>query len=180
MKILNLYYSSTGNTKKVADSIDRAVQDMGHPLESINVKENKDTEVDVLEFDFVFVGSGVYAWLPGSPLQDLLINLRKSYVKNGQIKPASPKLPDKKAAVYCSYGGAHTGINEAIPAAKYMAQLFDHLGFLIVDEIYTVGEYIPQNMQEMSYKGRLGDISGRPNEQDLKEVEERVKGILRV
>ena len=180
MKILNLYYSSTGNTQKVADSVDRAVQDMGHSLESINVKANKDTEVDVLEFDFVFVGSGIYAWLPGSPLQDLLISLRKEYVKKGQIKPASPKLPDKKAAVYCSYGGAHTGINEAIPAVKYMAQLFDHLGFLLVDEIYTVGEYIPQNMQEMSYQGRLGDISGRPNEQDLQEVEERVKGILRV
>ena len=178
MKTLNLYYSSSGNTGKVAGRIDETLQELGHSHESIQA--GSETEVDILEYDMVFLGSGVYAWLPGKPLQDLLTRLRKGYVQNGAIKPASPKLPGKKGVVYCTYGGAHTGINEAVPAAKYMAQLFDHLGFTILDEIYVVGEYIPENMREMSRQGRLGDIRGRPDERDLNEVAERVRGLMRV
>ena len=74
--------------------------------------------------------------------------MRKKYVKEGKLKPASPRLPDKKAVVYCTYGGAHTGVNEAIPAVKYMAQLFDHLGFMILDEWYFVGEYVPEKFKD--------------------------------
>jgi len=178
MNTLNLYYSSTGNTEKVAGRIDQALKELGHNHDSINAGEK--TEVDLLEYDLVFVGSGVYAWLPGKPLQDLLIRLRKGYVQNGSIRPGSPKLAGKRAVVYCTYGGAHTGINEAIPAVKYMGQLFDHLGFTILDEIYMVGEYVPENMRDMSQRGRLGDIRGRPDEHDLVELGERIRGILRV
>lgn len=178
MKTLNLYYSSTGNTGKVAARIDRTLEVQGYSHDS--VQAGSETEVDVLEYDLVFVGSGIYAWLPGKPLQDLLIRLRKGYVQSGAIKPASPRVPGKKAVVYCTYGGAHTGINEAVPAVKYMAQLFDHLGFEILGEIYVVGEYIPESMQKMSWEGRLGDIRGRPDEHDLNEVEQRVRGLLRV
>ena len=178
MRTLNLYYSSGGNTGKVAERIDRTLEELGAGHTSI--RAGSETEVDVLEYDLVFVGSGVYAWLPGKPLLDLLTRLRKGYVQSGAIKPASPKLPGKKAVVYCTYGGAHTGINEAIPAVKYMAQLFDHLGLEVLDEIYVVGEYVPENMREMSRAGRLGDIRGRPDEHDLNEVAERVRGLVRV
>jgi hypothetical protein len=178
MKTLNLYYSSTGNTGKVAGRIDQTLEELGTSHTSIQA--GSEIDVDVLAYDFVFVGSGVYAWLPGTPLQDLLTRLRKGYVKDGAIKPASPKLPGKKAAIYCTYGGAHTGINEAVPAVKYMAQLLDHLGFTILGEIYVVGEYVPENMREMSQSGRLGDIRGRPDEHDLDEVEQRVRGLVRV
>jgi flavodoxin len=178
MKTLNLYYSSTGNTGKVAGRIDQTLKDLGYSHDSLQA--NSEAELDVLEYDLVFVGSGVYAWLPGKPLQDLLTSLRKGYVKDGAIKPASPRLSGKKAVIYCTYGGAHTGINEAVPAVKYMAQLFDHLGFEILGEIYVVGEYIPENMREMSQAGRLGDIRGRPDEHDLDEVEQRVRGLVRI
>jgi hypothetical protein len=32
----------------------------------------------------------------------------------------------------------------------------------------------------MSWEGRLGDIRGRPDEHDLDEVEQRIRGLLRV
>ena len=73
--------------------------------------------------------------------------LRKKCGKEGKLKPASPRLPGKKTVVYCTYGGAHTGVKEAIPAVKYMAQLFDHLGFMILDEWCFVGEYVPKNLK---------------------------------
>jgi len=178
MKILNLYFSSTGNTEKVAQKIAEIAQSEGHQVETLRITEGID--IDFLRYDFVFAGSGVYEWLPGAPVIKLFSELRKKYVKEGKIKPVSPRLPDKKVVVYCTYGGAHTGINEAIPAVKYMAQLFDHLGFGILDEWYFVGEYVPEKFKDFNLIGRLGDIRGRPNEDDLRVVAEKVKGILKV
>ena len=39
-----------------------------------------------------------------------------------------------------------------------------------------VGEFY--NMEEPNINGRLGDIRVRPNERDLLDVENRVKGLL--
>jgi hypothetical protein len=178
MRILNLYHTSTGNTAMVAERLDQVIRDAGHRLDSIRI--DKETTVDLLAYDFVFAGSGVYAWLPGKPLQDLFEQLRRAYAAKGAIKPASPKLAGKYAVLYCTYGGVHTGINEAIPAVKYMGQLFDHLGFYILAEWYVVGAYRPEKMQAMSRDGRLGDISDRPSEQDLRQIAEATRGILKV
>jgi flavodoxin len=177
MKILNLYFSSTGNTAKVAQAISAKVQQGGHQVDTVKIA--KDAEIDVLSYDLVFVGSGVYEWLPGLAMQKLFAKLRRQYVAAGHIKPASPRRHGKKAVVYCTFGGAHTGVNEAVPAVKYMAQLFDHLGFEIVGEWYLVGEYHGK-YKDFSVGGRLGDIQGRPNEADLQDLAEKVKGVLAV
>ena len=81
--------------------------------------------------------------------------------------------------MYSSFGGGHTGVNEAVPAVKYMGQLFDHLGYEILSEWYFVGEFHGR-LQHLSTTGRLGNIQGRPNEADLRDVYERVMGILEV
>ena len=177
MRILNIYYTTTGNTLKVAEKINQTLLNLGHNLDS--VKAGEETKVDLFEYDRVFAGSGVYAWLPGKPMQELFAKLRCEYVEKGLIKPGSPRI-EKKAVIYCTYGGVHTGINEAIPAVKYMGQLFDHLGFEILDEWYFVGEFLPEKMRKMSLNGRLGNITGRPDEKDLQEVEQKVRGIMLV
>jgi len=141
---------------------------------------SNDVSIDVLDYDFIFAGSGVYEWLPGKPLMELFSNLRRKYVQDKEIRPASPLRPEKKAVVYCTYGGVHTGVNEAVPAVKYMGQLFDHLGITIIGEWYIIGEFGIERLKEHSINGRLGNIQGRPNQQDLREVAERVKGIFRV
>jgi hypothetical protein len=83
--------------------------------------------------------------------------------------------------VYCTFGGAHTGANEAIPAVKYMGQLLDHLGIDVVAEWYVIGAYPGKGrLKEYSVGGRLGNIEGRPNEADLADVAERVTGVLRM
>lgn len=179
MRVLNLYFSSTGNTEKVALTISKTVKDLGHEIDTIKVKA-KEADLNLLKYDAVFAGSGVYVWLPGRPLMDLFAQLRKSAANQGEIKPASPKIPGKTAIIYCTYGGVHTGVNEAVPAVKYMGQLFDHLGFTIVGEWYFLGAYHPEKMQMHSLGGRMGDIRERPDEADLRDVAERVKGILRV
>jgi len=144
MKVLNLYYSTTGNTEKVAKKIEEAVKELGHEVDTVKITK-KDTELDILQYDFVFVGSGVYMWLPGKPLQELFMSLLAKYNGTGDIKATSPKRPQSNAVVYCTYGGGHTGINEAIPTVKYMGQLFDHLGYNIIAEWYIVGEYVTED-----------------------------------
>jgi flavodoxin len=178
MKILNLYFSATGNTEKVAQRIDQTIRELGHEVETIKV--SKDQDLDLLAYDFIFVGSGVYMWLPGKPMLDLIHQLREKYRVSGAIKAASPRLPGKKTVVYCTYGGGHTGENEAVPVVKYLGQLFDHLGFEIIAEWYVVGEFLGGNLQHLSLNGRLGNIQGRPNEADLQAVAQKVTGILQV
>ena len=179
MKVLNLYFSATGNTEKVAMKIGEAAKELGNEVDTLKVT-SKDIEVDILNYNFVFVGSGVYAQLPGNPLIALFKELMQKYRKAGEVKPASPRRPSACAVVYCTYGGAHTGINEAIPAVKYMGQLFDHLGYTIMAEWYIVGEYKTERLRGYSVGGRLGDIRGRPNEEDLRDVAARVTGILQI
>jgi flavodoxin len=179
MNVLNLYFSSTGNTEKVALRIGETVQESGYNVETLKLTRN-DMEVNILHYDLIFVGSGVYGQLPGRSLMELFRKLLQEYVKSGEIKPAAPRRPMAKTVVYCTYGGAHTGINEAIPAVKYMGQLFDHLGYTIIGEWYVVGEYKTEQLRTHSTTGRLGDIRGRPNEEDLRDIAERVKGVLQV
>jgi hypothetical protein len=175
MKILNLYFSSTGNTGKVADRITSTVEKLGHQIEAVKI--TGDTDIDLLSYDFIFVGSGVYQWLPGKGLQEFIAARLTHYGAAGEVKLASPRRPGKKVVVYCTFGGAHTGINEAIPAVKFMGQLFDHLGFAIVGEWYVAGEYHGK-YKDFSSGGRLGNIQGRPNEEDLKDLAEKVTGLM--
>jgi len=131
MRILHFYFSATGNTKKAAAAIDQTLAALGHEVASFAIGKDSG-DFDLLDYDMVFAGSGVYQWLPGKPMLDFLGRLLKKYAESGEIKPAAPRRPGKKAVVYCTYGGVHTGVNEAVPAVKYMAQLFDHLGFDIL------------------------------------------------
>jgi len=175
MKILNLYYSATGNTAKVAEQIEKAIRTEGH--EVTTVKATKDIDLDILAYDYVFIGCGVFMWLPGKPLMKLINNLQKKYRE--EIKSAAPRRPGKKAIVYCTFGGGHTGANEAVAVVKYSGQLFDHLGYEIIAEWYFPGEYHGKH-ENLNIEGRLGKISGRPNEGDLQEIYEKVIAILRV
>ncbi|UCH02604.1 MAG: flavodoxin [Candidatus Bathyarchaeota archaeon] len=177
MKILNYYFSSTGNTEKVALSIRNAAEALSHSVTTLQITRG-DVDIDVLKYRLVFVGSGVYSQLPGQALIELHRSLLLKYSTVKEIIYASPRRQSAYVVVYCTYGGVHTGINEAIPAVKYMGQLFDHLGYTIVGEWYVVGDYKTEGSLLRSIRGRLGDIRGRPNKADLQAVAERVKGIL--
>ena len=81
MKILNLYFSSTGNTEKVAQRLTATVQKLGHEIDTINV--TGDRELDLLSYEVIFVGSGVYQWLPGKPMQEFISGRLSHYAARG-------------------------------------------------------------------------------------------------
>ncbi len=181
MKILNLYCSNTGNTAKVAMQIRDAALAQDYEVDSVEVVSNSaEDAVEFLEYDFIFAGCGVYSWLPPEPMLQYIKKQNAKHNKRGEIKPCSPRLMNKKAVMYCTYGGPHTGVNEGLVVPKYLGQLFDHLGFEIVAEWYFPGAFNINGYTQYSKGGRLGDITGRPNAQDLSTINEMVIGILKV
>jgi len=175
MHALVLYSSLTGNTEKVAQRIERTLKDTKFEVDCIKVE--KEMEIDLYHYDLIFMGSPVIQWLPTKSMIDSVTKMLGGYVKAGEVIPAAPIRVGKYAVCFCTYTGTHIGVDEAIPTTKWMKSFLGHLGYTVLDEWHLPGEFI--NNQEFSTKGRMGNVVGRPNEQDLKEVEEKVKGILR-
>ena len=174
MKALIIYWSATGNTKLVADTINKTLQNGGVNAILKPVVEAEDT--DLYEYDLVFIGTPSYSWQAPKPVQKYIEAKMDYHRKRGDIKLCAPKLPGKRAVSFVTYSGPHTGIKEAIPVGKYLEQFFEHLGFEMAGEWYTVGEF--HNSEENSTKGLLGDIRGRPNQQDLDEIARNVRELV--
>jgi len=79
--------------------------------------------------------------------------------------------------VFCTYSGPHTGKGEVTPVGDYAGQFFEYPGFTVQAKWYIVGEF--HNNLDLSIKGRLGDIRGRPNQQDLAEVEKNLHELIK-
>ena len=172
-KAIIIYWSKTGNTEKVAFKIKKGLEEAGV---NVSVKKAEDAgDVDYFDYDLVCIGFPSYEWHPPKPVTDLLYNNFNKHRSKGKVKPNAPRISGKNALIFCTYSGPHTGINEAIPAGKYAGQFFEHIGFTILDEWYILSEF--HGLEEMSTKGRMGDIRGKPTEDDLQKIEKDAKKL---
>jgi flavodoxin len=169
-----IYWSGTGNTKKVANAICNGLKKAGlkPTLKTVAEADND----DILGYDLVFLGSPSHMFLPAEPVLKFIRGNMRSYRQRDLVKPCAPKVEGKNAVVFCTYSGPHTGKAEAVPAAKCMRQFFEHLGFTVVGEWYVVGEF--HGDEVLSTKGKLGNIKGRPNRRDLARVERSVVELV--
>jgi flavorubredoxin len=174
MKAAVIYWSKTGNTEKVAIAIRDALEAAG--VETLFGKPEEAESTDFYDYDLICVGFPSYQWRPPEPVDTFLKSKFGEYRKQGRIKVGAPKVPGKNVLIFCTYSGPHTGINEAIPAGKYVGQFFEHLGFTVLDEWYVVGEF--HGSERSSTMGRMGDIRGRPNEEDLKKIKQDMARLL--
>jgi len=174
MKAVIIYWSKTGNTEKVALAIKESLQETGM---SVSLKKVEDAgEIDFFAYDLICLGFPSYRWRPPKPVDEFLNSTFRAHRKEGRVKVSAPKLSDKNALIFCTYSGPHSGIREAIPAGLYAGQFFEHIGFTVLDELYVVGEF--HGSVEESTKGKLGDIRGRPNAEDLSTVKADVKKLI--
>jgi multimeric flavodoxin WrbA len=174
MDAIIIYWSMTGNTEKVALAIQEGLQEAGA---NVLLKRVEDAgEVDFYAFDLVCIGFPSHQWSPPQPMDKFLDDKFANYRKQGHIKISAPSVPGKNALIFCTYSGPHTGIREAIPAGLYAGQFFEHLGFTILAEWYIVSEFHGRN--EESTQGRLGDIRGRPNKEDLNKVKQDARRLV--
>ena len=175
MKALILYWSATGNTEKVATTIRSSLSKAGIDGKMVKIADGVD--IDLYDYDLVFLGSPSYQFLPPEPVLNYAKDTMKRCHESGTIKLCAPTVPGKYAVTFCTFSGPHTGVNEAIPVGKYLGQFFEHLGFAVKGEWYTVGEF--HGREELSTAGRLGNIKGRPDENDLAEIEKNVQELLK-
>ena len=166
MNAMIIYWTNTGNTEKVALAIKEGLINGGAKVSMCKVEDAGD--VDFYSFDLVCIGFPSYQWSPPKPMDKFLKDRLSAYRKQGRVMWGSPSVPGKNALIFCTYSGPHTGINEAIPAGLYAGQFFEHLGFNVLDAWYIVGEF--HGNHEASTQGRLGDIRGLPNEEDLDKI----------
>ena len=175
LNVLIIYFSATGNTEKVGNAIWEALEE-----EKVNVnilKVQDAAEEELYDYNLVFLGTPSHSFLPAQPVMHFINNKMKLHRERGDIKLCAPKISGKTAVVFCTYSGPHTGINEAIPVGKYMGQFFEHIGFEIAAEWYVIGEF--HGGEENSTMGRLGNIKGRPNQQDLAKVKSDVLDLIK-
>ncbi len=174
-KALVLFWTKNGNTEKVARRIHDTLKKAGMDV-SISRIQKKKIEVEYLDYNLIFLGAPVYENLsPKLVLTFLHKNRRREGV---ELIPSAPEIPGVAAAPFCTYGGGHTGYNEAEPMLKHIGQYFEHEGIRVVEYIAVPG-FFPEADESYNTDGRFGDIRQRPDEHDLIEVEGSVRGILR-
>ncbi|MGC8970695.1 MAG: flavodoxin family protein [bacterium] len=96
-KVLIVYYSRTGNTKKMALSIEDGMREEGVDVVVKDVKETKVEEL--LEYDGIILGSPTYYGLPAGEIKKLLDESVKFH----------GKLEGKVGGAFTSSGGIAGG-----------------------------------------------------------------------
>ncbi len=169
---LIVYWSKTGNTEKVAGAIEEGLQRAGVRVTVNRVEEAEG--VDFFEFDLVCVGAPSYQWHTPESMTRFLLGKFNFYRQQGRVRLGSPRV-GKKALIFCTFSGPHTGLDEALPCGKYVGQFFEHLGIDVLDEWYVLGEF--HGSVENSTKGRMGDISGKPTPEELRKLSEKAERL---
>jgi flavodoxin len=172
-KAVIIYCSFTGNTEKVAQSIQKGLELGGFDTSIRKVHEAED--ICFYDYDLVCIGAPSYNWRPPKPMDDYLKNKFNYYKNEGFIKVNAPAIPGKNVLIFCTYSGPHTGIHEAVPVGKIMGQYFEHFGFNVVDEWYILSEF--HGSEGNSTLGRMGNIKGLPNQEDLKRIKESAANL---
>jgi len=160
LKILITYYSNTGNTEKVANSLKAGL--MG---EVVDLTPIKDVDPSSLKnYDLVFLGSGIYAIRVNKSLSELL--------------SATEELPPN-FAFFCT----HASLNMYQDGFKIVKRKLAKTGSEIIDVFDCMGENIgipevkkkemlerlpPEKQKEAEeHQNRL---KGRPNAEDLEKA----------
>ena len=168
-----LYGSSTGNTEKVAFAIKDGLEAAGVNVSLMKTTEAKD--IDYFDYDLVCVGCPSIQWHPPKQVTEFLLKKFDDYRKQEKIKSGAPKVHGKNALIFCTYSGPHTGLREATPVGLYGCQFFEHIGFTVLDEWYVLSEF--HGSLERSTKGRMGDIRGKPTEEELQKIRKDAKKL---
>ena len=177
VRAIILYWSKSGNTEKVAKAIKRGMENEGVKPSLKRIDEIKD-EI-LLDYDLVCIGVPTWWMLPPPNVIDFCKKTSEEYKKRGLKYLGSPLQPGKYGAVFCTAAGLHTGLDESIPAGEWLRSFLEHMGFDVHAKWYVAGEFESKFSSIFNLKGRLRDITGRPNAQDLTNVENDAAELIR-
>jgi flavorubredoxin len=169
-----IYWSHSGNTEKVALSIEQGLTSAG--IATTVMKTHEATNTDFFHYDLICFGFPSYNWHPPKQADEYLKAKFSQYKKENKVLVGAPPVKGKSVLIFCTYSGPHTGIREAVPAVRYAGQFFEHLGFTVADEWYVLSEF--HGSEEMSTRGRMGNIKGLPSAQDLERIESQARILI--
>ena len=149
MKILVTYYSDTGNTKKIAESIMDGLENQ--EVDLIPVKEVDPTTLQ--SYDLVFLGSGIYGFNVNRKVTSL-------------IKKAE-KLPPKFAYFY-----THESITPWPDAYKSVNKIIGNFDCEILGEFDCCGENLVPKAEEQRQV-----MLGRLTPEKRKEAEKNILSV---
>ena len=141
MNITMVYFSQTGNTRKVTDAMENVFQEAGHQVQKVPLEK---AAPDTMEGDLVGIGTPCFACQAPSPVREYL--------------SALPSLNGKRAFVFATAGGAPGRVLYDLTRLLRKKGADVVGGLLIRGEVYHPGPYI------------LGRFPGRPNDKDLDRV----------
>ncbi len=170
MKILITFFSNTGNTEKVANSIKDGLTD--HDVDMIPVKEVDPKTLN--SYDIVFLGSGVYA----SRIDKSVLTL---------VKKAVPDLPTK-LAYFCThmslklYQEPFKRINTIVKEhdCEIIGQfdcVGENLGIPLETQLGML-EKLPADQKDKAIKD-MDKMKGRPNELDLENAKNFATSLMK-
>lgn len=165
MKILIIYYSETGNTEKVAKSIEQGILEENPLVETIeNVDVNSLTDYDLIFFGIPTQGNALPA-------------IAKRFLK------ACPENLPCKFAIFFTHSNSDKSFYSG--TFKAAAKILGNKNIAIVDQFHCIGEHkneqviqilrvaMPDKIDEL-----LKNAKGHPNKSDLTKANEFSKKVL--
>ena len=171
MKILVTYFSQTGNTEKVA----RAIQEEAAQGNEVELKKLEEVSPgDVVNYDFIFLGSPLHAANLAAPVKEFLGNVQTGSDQKmaGFITHSAPAYPEQ----------AMDSFTEPIKTAckekgfEYKG-CFDCQGFL-TEAIHEMVKK-SQNLTDEQWAESVKQMTGHPDEEDLKNARAFAKEVLK-
>lgn len=146
-KVMLFYFSATGNTKKVANTIKNTLNENNVSVGQLDITshENRQRRISLREYDAVIFGFPIYS-------------LRAPRICREWLEKLDGK--GKTCSVFFTYGGFGKE-----PAHYYMKEALEKRDFNLVSTAEFLGAHT------FNYSGWRAAV-GRPNESDLKIAEE--------
>jgi flavodoxin/ferredoxin len=139
MNMLLVYFSQTGNTRKVAESMAEAFRDKGHTVRTLSMKDTH--PADILSCDVLGVGTPCFESQAPTPVKDFLSCL--------------PGLYGKSAFVFATSGGSTGRV------------LYDLTRIMQSKGAAVMGGFLVHGMVHHPAPCLIGRMPGRPNQEDL-------------
>jgi flavodoxin len=172
MKILVAYYSTTGNTEKVAEAIKGGMPE--HEVDLLNVKGADPNSIGT--YDLAFVGSGLFAFNVNRKLTNFIKKL--------------PSFPSKFAYFYTheapqqgAYPDCFKSVNKIIEKINCeILGTFDCCGENLADGAKELRETMRSRMtpeeKKKSEENWLNLVKGHPDAQDLENAKSFAASII--
>ena len=170
MKVLIIYFSQTGNTKKIAT----AIQEEASINNAVQLKQLENiSAADLAEFDFIFIGSPLHGGNLAAPVKEFLSSITSGAGKKiaGFITHAADAYPDQDMAKFSE------PIQDACKNSGMQYQgCFDCQGFLTE----ALHEMIKksQKLTDAQWAERVAQMTGHPNAEDIQKAKTFAKTVL--